>query len=402
MASALSTIKKFMKVLDKTSKSGTSALNEAVKSVSNFSSWSELVSTMVKDCANFNGNGTAFLKNMCGINLSNSDTGAITGSDAGGGSTKTATSIVPESGSWKYPSKTSFKIQGLTVTVPKKSTLDSSEKYIVGGLYTWWINNSLSLIKNSFGLNFKTSGVTVKKIDVSFYNADNGKFASVNCGSGRKTESLQLKINMHYFEGIEKKNNPNGVGTSSTLTYLDRTIAHELTHAVMAANIDYFMNLPMSFREGSAELVHGIDDKRKDSIQTLAADSSKLRSALNGRSINSYAAGYIALRYLAKQAAANRSPSKNISANSSEQNIENYADENFSVVENNFSEKTAADELFQENNFVENNSALDEIISAKNFSVTDGNTNFMNNFSSLNKNFSVLAENAFSQKNEQI
>ena len=394
MASALSKIKNFMKSLNKTSKSGTAALNEAVKSISKISSWSELVNTMIKDCASFNGNGTAFLKKMCGIILTNADTGAITGSDAGGGSTKTAKSIVPESGSWKYPSKTSFKIQGLTVNVPEKKSLDSSKQYIVGALYTWWIKNSLTLIKNSFGLSFTDSNASVKSIDVSFYNSADGRTAYVSFGSGQKTESLTMKINMHYFEGIEKKKDPNGIGSEKTLTYLDRTIAHELTHAVMAANIDYFSRLPNSFKEGTAELVHGIDDKRTESIQNLANNSSRLRSALSGSGTNSYAAGYITLRYLAKQAAANRNPSKSYSSNTSSQ-----------TAENNFSESIAADELFQEN-FLENNSSLDEIISAKNFSVANIKNSLTKNYLSNNENIfdtatnSVLTTNFYSQKND--
>lgn len=384
MAKALTKIKNFMKVLNKTKKTGTEALDAAVKSVSKFSSWSQLISTMVSDCKSYAGNGTAFLQQMCGINLSNSDTGAITGSDAGG-SFKTAESIVPESGSWKYPSKTTFKIQGLTVTVPEKSKLDSSQQYIVGALYTWWIKNSLSLIKKSFGLSFTDSGVSTKKLNVYFYNAPDGIAAYAGTGSGEKAQSLSLRINMRYFQGIENKKNPNGVGDEKTLTYLDRTIAHELTHATMAANIDYFNNLPTAFKEGSAELVHGIDDKRTSDIQNLASDSTKLRSAVYGGGITSYSAGYIALRYLAKQAAAGRKPntSKNISSQ---------------VSENNFSENIAADELFEENNFVEN-SSLDEIISAKDFSVADVKKYLTQNIFSQDEN---IFQTAYSAKNETV
>lgn len=385
MASALNTIKNFMEVLNNTDKVGIYALNDAVKAVSKFSSWSELTKTMVADCQAYNGNGTTFLKNMCGINLSNTDTGAITGSDAGGGSTKTAQSIVPESGSWKYPSKTSFKIQGLTVTVPKKSILNSSKKYIVGALYTWWIKNSLTLIKNSFGLSFTDSDASVKKIDVNFYDASDGKVAYVTYDNYKKTKTLHLKINMNYFKDIDQTN-PNGVGSSKTLTYLDRTIAHELTHAVMAANIDYFSRLPVVFKEGSAELVHGIDDKRTDLIKSLANNSASLRSALNSNGASAYAAGYMVLRYLAKQAAANRDPSKSVSADIAEDFAENYYDD-FAVAENNFIEKTSDDELFtnDENNFAQ----IDEILDS-NFAVAD------------NENFSVQDKNIFSGENTQI
>lgn len=367
MASALNVIKNFMDSLNNTSKTKTAALDEAVKSVSKFSSWSQLVNTMVEDCKSYNGNGTAFLQKMCGINLTNSDTGAITGSDAGGGSTKTPESVIQESGSWKYPSKTSFKIQGLTVTVPKKSTLTSSQQYIVGALYTWWVKNSLKLINNSYGLSFKDSGATVRKIDVKFFNGNVYQgLAVVTYGNKKKTDSLTLRINNYYFNNIDQSN-PNGVGREKKY-YLDRTIVHELTHAVMAANIDYFYQLPTFIKEGTAELVHGIDDKRTDQIKSLASNSASLKSALNinNNGTTAYSAGYIALRYLAKQAAANRTPS------SSAQLTENFA------------ANIAEDELFSSSG---NFSDLDEIISDENF-VTD--------------NFTASGENFFAQDNSQI
>lgn len=316
MAGAQTVIKNFMSQLDKTSSSGTTALDEAVKSVSNFSSWSELTKIMVRDCQAYNGNYAGFLKDMCDIVLDNEDTGAITGSDAGNGITKTAESVIPEYGSIQYPSSNTFQIQGLNVTVPELSSLSDSQKFIVGALYTWWIDSALTLINDSFGMNFKETGTTVNAIDVTFYDASDGQMAVTSYSTTRKCTELHLKINMHYYNSIDTTNY-NGVGSSAALTYLDRTIAHEMVHAVMAANVDYYNNLPTVFKEGSAEVLHGIDDKRRDKIQNLATSSSSLQSAFNGSGTNTYAAGYMALRYLAKQAAQGRNPSDSISVDSS-------------------------------------------------------------------------------------
>ena len=315
MATAQGVIKDFMKFLDNTSLSGTSALDAAVSSVSKFSSWSDLTKTMVNDCKAYNGDYEAFLKDMCNIILDNEDTGAISGSDAGTGTAKGAESIVPESGSINYPSSNVFTIQGLTVTVPELATLSDSEKFIVGALYTWWINESLSLINSSFGMNFSESGTTVKEMDVEFYNSDDGRMAVTSYSTDQKCTELHLKINMHYYDNIDTSN-PNGVGNSDALTYLDRTIAHEMVHVVMAANVDYFNNLPTVFKEGIAELVHGIDDKRRDKIQSLAESSSSLQNAFNGSGTSTYAAGYMALRYLAKQAANGRDPADTVAGSS--------------------------------------------------------------------------------------
>lgn len=362
MASAKSIIKKIMKTLDNTTSSGTSALSEAVRAVSKFTSWTQLITTMVKDCASYSGNGTAFLKNMCGIILNNSDTGAITGKDAGGSKVKTAASIVPESGSWKYPKKTSFTIQGLTVNVPKKSSLSSVEKYVVGGLYSWWIKSSLTLIKNSYDMTFKEKGTTVKNINVSFYSKADNQVAYVTYDRGQKNYSLDMKINSYYLSDMNK-NNSNGVA-SALLTYFDRTIAHEMVHAVMAANVDYFSKLPFSFKEGIAELVHGIDDKRKSEIETLANNSSSLKSAVSGNSTTSYAyaAGYIALRYLAKQASIKRDPS--VSANVNSIAIESLIDENNFIAQDSLSAILPEKSLVADLNFYQQSNSNPEIITA--------------------------------------
>ncbi len=322
MASAQSVIKNLMSSLDKTTLKATAALDEAVSKVSNFASQNEVVNTLVKDCRAYNGDYVKFLKDMCGIVLDNADTGAITGSDAGGGATKTAESIVPETGNWQYPSATSFTVQGLTVNVPARSSLNNSQQFIIGALYSWWIGGALTLIQNSLGFSFNEIDTSVKSIDVNFYNASDGKMAIVDYQRGQKTNALTLRINMNYYSTIDQ-NNPNGVGNDNALGYLDRTIAHEMVHAVMAANVDYFNDLPTSFKEGIAEIVHGIDDKRYDNIKNLASNAASLKNALGGSGVNAYTAGYILLRYLAKQAAENRDPNKNITVDTGTQNSTN-------------------------------------------------------------------------------
>ncbi len=90
-------IQRFMASLDKTNKKGEYALDEAVRACSTFNSFQELKTAILNDCRNAD-SGDDFLKTYCGINLDNEDTGAITGSDAGGSTVKTKNSIVPENG----------------------------------------------------------------------------------------------------------------------------------------------------------------------------------------------------------------------------------------------------------------------------------------------------------------
>ena len=160
-------IKAFMRSLDNTTLKGKAALDQAVQACSNFSGISDLINNFISDCQNA-ASGSEFLKNYCGIDLDNDDTGAITGSDAGGSTVKNAEDIVPESGAMKTFTGTSFTAKGLTVTVPKQSTLNAQQKIIVNGLYSWWVEQSLNLIEESYGSNFgftSNSSATVTDMD---------------------------------------------------------------------------------------------------------------------------------------------------------------------------------------------------------------------------------------------
>ena len=223
-----------------------------------------------------------------------------------------------------FPNVTSFTAHGLKVELWGRSrqatsatpsitgiktltlkNMTDDEKTIFAGIYKWWIKEGLKLIEESFGLGFNTAGVNGNNIKVFFFtNEDDKSLALVNnSGSGN---NLELGINMAHFAGISS-DDVNGTGTN---TLLDRTIAHELTHAVMAANIKNSNLLPQFISEGLAELVHGIDDERVTRVWELAGaatDTSRISTALNLSSGTGngdcYAGGYLFLRYFAKQAA---------------------------------------------------------------------------------------------------
>ncbi|MBQ7197647.1 MAG: hypothetical protein IJS29_00125, partial [Selenomonadaceae bacterium] len=301
-------IKKFIASLDTTSLQGEAALDEAVKACSDFDTVQDAIDQMIADLKSTDSD--TFLTEKCGIILNNSDTGAITGSDAGGSTTKTSESIVPESGTATYPTGTSFTKRGLTVTVPEKSTLTTDQQTIVQGLYSWWVDECLDLIEESYGLTFDDDA-TVKTINLDFdYDLGSGTLAAVgynyNTTNG-KTQTMSLYINTKNFFKNLSTTNVNGSTANSTL-YLDRTLAHELTHAIMAAKVDYHSSLPLFFKEGIAELTHGIDDFRISKIKELVKNPTKLKnsvdvSLLKDGSTDNYAGGYIFLRYLAQQGA---------------------------------------------------------------------------------------------------
>ena len=304
----LDVIKKFMASLDTTSLKGEDALDEAVKACSNFDTAQDAIDQMIADLKD--SDSETFLVDKCGIVLDNDDTGAITGLDAGGSTSKNAEDIVPETGTPSYPDGTSFTIRGLTVNIPAKEDLTADQQTIVQGLYSWWIDECLNLIEESYGLTFDNDA-SISEIDLDFdYSLGSSTLAAVSyttSSSTGKVTNLGLHINTDNFFKNISTDNVNG-STSNAKIYLDRTLAHELTHAVLAAKIDYHNKLPIFFKEGIAELTHGVDDFRKTKITELVKSPSSLKSALSltktgGATTSNYAGGYIFLRYLAKQGA---------------------------------------------------------------------------------------------------
>ncbi|MBR1730031.1 MAG: hypothetical protein IJ728_10970 [Selenomonadaceae bacterium] len=315
-------IKKFMSSLDTTTYSGIAALSQAVNFATNgyFRDINSAISQIVADCRN-TGNATKFLKDYCDIDLSNpktADTGAITGSDAGGSRVLTPEGVVPETGSLDTSfNSTSFKTNYGATFYLSKTPLSSDELYIWRALYTWWANESFKLIKDSYNYSFTDSDASVKNITVIFEEIYNGDYLAY-MGSPRIINGIQtrvLAINKAYYYNFNNTDvngkSPKGEG------YLDRVVAHELTHAIMASKIDTFYDLPQFITEGTAELVHGIDDERGNIIEYLAGNASMLQNSLSlepGTGGNyEYASGFIFLRYLAKQGSEHYSNSSDFS-----------------------------------------------------------------------------------------
>ncbi|MBR4151455.1 MAG: hypothetical protein IKT98_00670, partial [Selenomonadaceae bacterium] len=186
------------------------------------------------------------------------------------------------------------------------------EKYIVASIYKWWMKESLNLNYFDYGYSFLDDDATPLVINLHFDKIEGGSNALAAVSyyyspvSGAATQ-LDLIINKDYYDDLVNYNDVDG-GAENTFVYLDRTIAHEFTHALMAAKDNYFAYLPNFISEGMAEVTHGIDDKRTYSIKQLAKNADSLSSVINltdeytGEDY-SYAGGYMLLRYLAKQTA---------------------------------------------------------------------------------------------------
>ena len=303
----------FMSYLDNANLSAQEALDGAINYASGglFSGESDLISSFLADMA------SGDLLDITGINLSNADTGAITGLDAGGEKEKNAVSVVPEDGSpytGGVPSGTTV-INGLSVVWPDTGS-DSAKQAIAKALNNQWLSLCTDLIQESYELNFTDPGTTVRSMTVNLdANVPSGTLARVlsTYDSTGKTIGLELQVNMDYYGNLDLSDENGAVAGDPNQLYLDRCIAHEMVHALMAANITHFADLPKYIKEGAAELVHGIDDYRKVTIEAMVADQARLKNALeNSGSVSgddAYAAGYMILRYMAHQAA-NAEPEK--------------------------------------------------------------------------------------------
>lgn len=296
------------------------------------------------------------------------DTGAVSGYNAGMGVVKNAQTIVPESdvllsqmplpaaGSWNVHSytgadgqtfyfTTSYPETYLTVrdnstsvvgkygyedsTFAQSTTLQAGQIYqdsrhyatgeqvaagiqiLMRGMENFWVEQGLKLAYDSFGVDFNNKNISV----VFGINQESQAETEPAASDPYKetelpTSNIEVEINAVLFSTIDP-NDPNGnsrVEGGAGQSYLDRTIAHELIHAVMQGSGTLKESMPEFFTEGVAELVHGLDDFDGDSIDFITAlsmDSARLTQALAFKSgtgtVDAYPGGYMFLRYLCHQ-----------------------------------------------------------------------------------------------------
>lgn len=275
-------IKNFVKSMANTALNSKLKLDEAIQACSGFKSLQEVIDKMVADCKKAN-NAETFLKDYCGIILDNDDRDAATGWDAGGLKMKTKFDLFPQKGNATYPSSTTFKIRGFEITVPEKSTLSEKEQLVVQGFYSWWAEDAVKLIEDTYGLNFKG-----KSMKLSFFSDDTSFAWGLGSSSG-------VSLNSAYTSFDASDKNGSGLG--------DYLFPHEMTH-VLQGDFNIRSYMPNYMTEGMADLTGGTT---RD-MSKLASDSSLLAKYLDvdntfSSDVNVYATGYMFWRYLMKQAA---------------------------------------------------------------------------------------------------
>lgn len=362
-----------------TTTSGVAILDEAVKETTRFNGLQDAINSFVNDVTNTASipDLNQRLWETCGIVLGKegdftADTGAVSGYNAGGLTVKDAAGIVPETGTLsglsmpaagsttthKYINadgkECTFNIEwpaSFTQAVDRKwqtydtynpdlwttveltdqvfSETKDGEKIhtaeqlkktietITKGMEYWWAEQSAKLISDSYGLDFDGKTLRVKFL----VNQENVQADTVAADKKENDTTPSNVINMTFALPLYAKmdpDDPNGntrVDGGTYMNYLDRTVAHEMVHAVMystgTAKIyekNGVVTMPEFFTEGIAELIMGLDDydgNNIESIKKLATDKNALANAITlaggtGTSIR-YTSGYMFLRYLCQQ-----------------------------------------------------------------------------------------------------
>lgn len=177
-----------------------------------------------------------------------------------------------------------------------ESTDDSVSQLIIQGLKTGWLELAEDLITTHYGLTASNRDLPIYIVD----GAPGGNLAYVQSSwSGATLVGLAMYIERADFDPSTLPNGTNPYGDM----YNDRIIAHEMVHAVMADQMSNYLSLPNWFKEGTAEFIHGADERIKNdvAIHGIASIVAAGAAAIGGGWIGNsqyYSGSYLAIKYL--------------------------------------------------------------------------------------------------------
>ena len=182
----------------------------------------------------------------------------------------------------------------------------SLEERIVYGLKSGWIEESQNMIQTVFGLSPSSRSISV----VLETGTPGGTLAYVSTGwsVGGNTATItnmELHIELTDFSPSTGESGENTLTAGGSGMYNDRIIAHEMVHAIMAdAMGDDFYDMPTWFKEGTAEFIHGADERLKaDAGGNIQSIVDRAVDLINGAgwsgSSADYSASYFAIKYIA-------------------------------------------------------------------------------------------------------
>lgn len=164
---------------------------------------------------------------------------------------------------------------------------DSKKRNVIDGLKTGWLASSEAMIEKYYGI--EGDGATLK-LNLGTSDGQWGVLASVSGStqSNGKVTDLSLNLDMADF----------GSGTTAdggaAFLYNDRVVAHEMVHAVMDRSMN-MASLPDWFKEGTAELIQGSDERLANAI--AGSGAAAVVSGVTSSAFT-YEGAYAASRYL--------------------------------------------------------------------------------------------------------
>ncbi len=196
------------------------------------------------------------------------------------------------------------------------SSFDTSgltdEQRIVFGMKSGWLEESAKMISEFYGLDASSRTLPV----IFDTDAVGGVLAYVTTGwnvtgDEASISSMTLTVDLADFVPSTGVNGSNSLTEAGSAMYNDRIIAHEMVHAVMGdAMGDDFFDLSTWFKEGTAEFIHGADERLKSdaaaaggiaAIATIATQlitGARIFGTTGGQESWDYSASYLAVKYI--------------------------------------------------------------------------------------------------------
>jgi flagellin len=183
---------------------------------------------------------------------------------------------------------------------------DSNQLAVLDGLRSGWLTAAENMIREQYGIQASDQAIQIEL--TTFTDGVGGTLARVvaSVGTSGPATNIRLQIDMADFV---PPNPPNG---GNPPFFNDRILAHEMTHAVMDATMNVgsmFANNQQFFLEGTAELIHGADERlysdlvrlgngtAADGIDDVMAMVADWGTSWDGSS-EAYSAAYAGMRYL--------------------------------------------------------------------------------------------------------
>ncbi|HEY8538994.1 MAG TPA: flagellinolysin, partial [Steroidobacteraceae bacterium] len=201
---------------------------------------------------------------------------------------------------------TSFNGQQIFAQTKDSAVGDPDQLAVLDGLQSGWLTAAENLIREQFGI--AANGQQIRIELTSFSDGQGGTLARVTASLGTSGPGTNITLQIDMADFVPA-NPPNG-GTAPMFN--DRILAHEMTHAVMFAtmNVGHMAaNHQEFFIEGTAELIHGADERLYSDLVrlgngTAANGIAGVMAKVNDWGVSwdstseAYSAAYAGMRYL--------------------------------------------------------------------------------------------------------